>query len=484
MTKPNFLEIVEQRGYYNDSTDKEGLNKLFADSKPTVTYIGFDCTAPSLHVGSLVQIMLIRRLQQTGNKPIVLLGGATTKVGDPSGKDATRPVLSEQDIEANMAGIKKVFEQFDIKFGDGETDALLVNNDDWFKKLGYIEFLRDVGRHFSVNKMLAMESVKQRIDREQHMSFIEFNYMVLQAYDFVKLYQDYGCRVQIGGSDQWGNIVNGTELQKSMSLKETKHEIPKEKQEETLQQIAEFQVKGSGVMGYVREKFSKELEGKFLSGVSTSPDDITYKAYDILYGLTTPLITTASGAKMGKTADGAVWLTADRYKPYDYWQFWRNAEDADVWRFMRLFTDIDNAQITAWEAAWNSGSESGAFINEKKVMLATAATTLCHGEAAAKDAEATAKKVFEQGGVGDSLPVVEIAKAELEAGIPAFKILQLAGLSESGGEARRLVKGGGAKVNDVKINNAEDSIGIAHLNDEGVIKLSSGKKKHALVKVA
>lgn len=451
MTKPNFLEIVEQRGYYNDSTDKEGLNKLFASDKPTVAYIGFDCTAPSLHVGSLVQIMLIRRLQQTGNKPIVLLGGATTKVGDPSGKDATRPVLSEKDIEANMAGIKKVFEQFDIKFGDGETDALLVNNDDWFKKLGYIEFLRDVGRHFSVNKMLAMESVKQRIDREQHMSFIEFNYMVLQAYDFVKLYQDYGCRVQIGGSDQWGNITMGTRLQKLFAMENAEQKNPKNEDENSLQNY--------------------------------------YKLYDFaekdkIYGLTTPLITTASGAKMGKTADGAVWLTEDRYKPYDYWQFWRNAEDADVWRFMRLFTDIDNADISTWEEAWNSGKESGAFINEKKVMLATAATTLCHGEAAAKEAEATAKKVFEQGGVGDSLPVVEIAKAELEAGIPAFKILQLAGLSESGGEARRLVKGGGAKVNDVKINNAEDSIGIAHLNDEGVIKLSSGKKKHALVKVA
>lgn len=460
MSKQNFLQIVEQRGYYNDSTDKEGLNKLFASKEPTVAYIGFDCTAPSLHVGSLVQIMLIRRLQQTGNKPIVLLGGATTKVGDPSGKDATRPVLSEKDIEANMAGIKKVFEQFDIKFGDGATDALLVNNDDWFKGLGYIDFLRDVGRHFSVNRMLSMESVKQRIEREQNMSFIEFNYMVLQAYDFVRLYQDYGCRVQIGGSDQWGNIVNGVELNRRLN--------PVEGQV--------FHTDTTGKDGKVISQ--KEMEAQNLAAVES------FLERTKLYGLTTPLITTASGAKMGKTADGAVWLTADRYKPYDYWQFWRNAEDADVWRFMRLFTDIDNAEITAWEAAWNSGKESGAFINEKKIILATAATTLCHGEAAAKEAEATAKKVFEQGGVGDSLPVVEIAKSELEGGIPAFKILQLAGLCASGGEARRLVKGGGAKVNDNKINDAEELIGVNHLNEESIIKLSSGKKKHALVKVA
>ncbi len=476
MSKQNFLEIVEQRGYYNDSTDKEGLRKLFANDAPTVAYIGFDCTAPSLHVGSLVQIMLIRRLQQTGNKPIVLLGGATTKVGDPSGKDATRPILGELQIKVNKEGIRKVFEQFDIKFGDGPTDALLVDNDDWFAE--FKDKIFETAAHFSVNRMLTYDSVKLRLERESHLSLKEFMYMVMQAYDFVKLNQEYGCCVQIGGSDQWGNIVNGVELGRKINERKVDLSLEKNKKFTPLPES------GYVTSEWVKENFP-ELGDIFVREQHTHRGQVEYFTYyPYLYGLTTPLITTASGAKMGKTADGAVWLTADRYSPYDYWQFWRNVEDADVWRFMKLFTDEPIEQIEAWEAAWNSGKESGAFINEKKIILATAATTLCHGEAAAKEAEATAKTVCEQGGVVVSLPVVEIAKSELESGIPAFKLLQMAGLCESGGEARRLVKGGGAKVNDAKINDAEDSIGIAHLNDDGVIKLSSGKKKHALVKVA
>lgn len=424
MTQTNFLDIVKARGYFHQCTDEAALHALFAKG-PVTAYIGFDCTASTVHVGTLIQIMLIRLLQQTGNKPIVLLGGATTKVGDPSGKDETRQLRTEDEIKQNMAGIKSVFEQFDVTFGDGPSDAVLVNNDDWLGGVKYIEFLRDVGRHFSVNRMLSMESVKMRLEREQELSFLEFNYMVLQAYDFVKLYDDYGCRVQIGGSDQWGNIVMGTDLNRRL---------------------------------------------KAAAGQAENVEP--------LFGLTTPLITTASGAKMGKTAAGAVWLTAKDLPAYDYWQFWRNTEDADVGRFLKLFTDLPLAEIERLEEL------EGADINQAKVVLANEATKICHGEAAAKEAEETARKVFEQGGIGESLPVVELPQGELDAGVPAFKLFQLAGLTASGGETRRLIKQGGAKVNDEKITDAESLIGSANLNGDGVIKLSAGKKKHALVKVA
>jgi tyrosyl-tRNA synthetase len=319
-----------------------------------------------------------------------------------------------------MAGIKKLMEKF-IKFGDGETDAILVDNDEWLGKLGYIDFLRDIGSHFSVNRMLAFDSVKMRLEREQNLSFLEFNYMLLQAYDFVELYNRYGCRLQIGGSDQWGNIVNGIDLQKRLHP----------------------------AQGQQRD----------------------------VYGLTTPLITTASGAKMGKTAQGAVWLTEDLLSPYDYWQFWRNTEDKDVGRFLRLFTELPISEIEKLEML------QGADINSAKIVLANEATKICHGEKAALEAEQTAQKTFEQGGIGDSLPVFEIAKSELAAGMPVFKILIQAGLADSGGAAKRLIQGGGGKINDNKIEDEMLNVDLTYVNNDGVIKLSSGKKKHALIKV-
>lgn len=418
MAKSEFLRIFNERGFFHQCTDEEGLNKLLS-TKGQRVYIGFDCTATSLHVGSLIQIMILRWLQKCGHKPIVLLGGGTTKVGDPSGKDETRKLQTGDAIQKNMDGIKSLIGKF-IKFGDGETDAILVNNDDWLGSLKYIDFLRDIGSHFSVNRMLSFESVKMRLDREQNLSFLEFNYMLLQAYDFVKLYGEYGCRLQIGGSDQWGNIVNGIDLQRRLH--------PGEGEERDI------------------------------------------------FGLTTPLITTASGAKMGKTASGAVWLTADMVSPYDYWQFWRNTEDKDVGRFLRLFTELDIAEIEKLEAL------EGADINQAKIVLANEATKICHGEQAAIDSEETARKTFEQGGIGDSLPVVEIAKSELELGIPAFKILMQAGLADSGKAAKRLIQGGGGRINDNKIEDEMMQIGLDYINSDGVIKLSSGKKKHALVK--
>ncbi|MDA0782657.1 MAG: tyrosine--tRNA ligase [Rickettsiales bacterium] len=418
MAKSEFFKIFNERGFFHQCTDEDGLDKLLS-TKGQRVYIGFDCTATSLHVGSLIQIMILRWLQKCGHKPIVLLGGGTTKVGDPSGKDETRKLQTSDSIRKNMDGIKSLLGKF-IKFGGGDTDAILVNNDDWLGSLKYIDFLRDIGSHFSVNRMLSFESVKMRLDREQNLSFLEFNYMILQAYDFVELYNKHGCRVQIGGSDQWGNIINGIDLQKRLH--------PSEGEERNV------------------------------------------------YGLTTPLITTASGAKMGKTAQGAVWLTEDMVSPYDYWQFWRNTEDKDVGRFLRLFTELDIAEIEKLEAL------EGADINSAKIVLANEATKICHGEQAAKDSEETARKTFEQGGIGDSLPVVEIAKAELEIGIPAFKILMQAGLADSGKAAKRLIQGGGAKINDNKIEDEMINIGLGFINSDGVIKLSSGKKKHALVK--
>lgn len=419
MTKSEFLKIFHERGFFHQCTDEKALDELLT-KKGQVVYIGFDCTAASLHVGSLIQIMILRRLQQSGHKPIVLLGGGTTKVGDPSGKDETRKLQTSDGIAQNMAGIKKLMQKF-IKFGDGETDAILVDNDEWLGKLGYIDFLRDIGSHFSVNRMLAFDSVKMRLEREQNLSFLEFNYMLLQAYDFVELYNRYGCRLQIGGSDQWGNIVNGIDLQKRLHPAQ-----------------------------------GKERD---------------------VYGLTTPLITTASGAKMGKTAQGAVWLTEDLLSPYEYWQFWRNTEDKDVGRFLRLFTELSIPEVEKLEML------QGADINSSKIVLANEATKICHGENAAVEAANTAQKTFEQGGIGDSLPVFEIAKSELTAGIPVFKILIQAGLADSGGAAKRLIQGGGGKINDNKIEDEMLNVDLTYLNNDGVIKLSSGKKKHALIKV-
>ena len=408
-----FVRNIVDRGYLHQCTDLEGLDALAAETRITA-YIGFDCTAPSLHVGSLLPIMLLRRLQQAGHKPIVLMGGGTTKVGDPSGKDESRQLLTEEKIAENMAGIKTVFAKF-LKFGDGDTDAVMVNNDDWLDQLQYIPFLRDFGRHFSVNRMLSFESVKMRLDREQPLSFLEFNYMILQAYDFLELSRRQDCVLQMGGSDQWGNIVNGVEL-------------------------------------------TRRVDGK------------------TLYGLTVPLLQTASGAKMGKTAAGAVWLNEDQLAPYDYWQFWRNTEDGDVGRFLRLFTELPLDEIARLEAL--QGSE----LNDAKKVLANEATAMCHGRAAAEAAAETARRTFEQGQLGDQLPTVDVPLGELETGIPAFDLLRRAGLAASNGEARRLIKGGGGKINDVAIAAETQAITLSDRNAEGVIKLSAGKKRHALVR--
>ena len=411
--KSEFLRTLTARGYIHQCTDMDGLDARAA-AAPITAYIGFDATADSLHVGSLLVIMLLRRLQQTGHRPIVLIGGGTTKVGDPSGKDATRQMLDEAAIARNKVGIKGVFSKF-LDFGDGPTDAIMVDNDDWLDGIKYLEFLRDYGRHFSVNRMLGFESVKLRLEREQPLSFLEFNYMVLQAYDFVELARRHDCVLQMGGSDQWGNIVNGVDLGRRADER-------------------------------------------------------------ALFGLTSPLITTASGAKMGKTAAGAVWLNADRINAYEYWQYWRNTEDADVSRFLRLFTDLPLAEIARLEAL------EGVEINAAKKMLATAATTLCHGAEAAANAEASAAETFEQGGLGKALPEIRLPRDELDAGVAAFRLFVAAGLCASNGEARRLIRGGGGRVNDQVIDAEDRAIGSADLAD-GSIKLSAGRKRHALVRL-
>ena len=415
MTAPRseFLRAVEQRGFLHQCTDMEALDALAA-SGPVTAYIGFDATADSLHAGSLLPIMLLRLLQQCGHRPIVLMGGGTTKVGDPSGKDEQRRLLTDDLIDRNIDGIKGIFEKF-LTFGDGPTDAVMVNNAEWLDGLRYIQFLRDYGRHFSVNRMLGFDSVKLRLEREQPLTFLEFNYMILQAYDFVELGRRYGCRLQMGGSDQWGNIVNGVELGRRAG----------------------------------------ELE---------------------LFGLTSPLLTTAGGAKMGKTADGAVWLNEDRLSAYEYWQYWRNVEDADVGRFLRLFTELPLDEIARLEAL------EGAEINDAKIVLADEATALRHGDAAAKAAAETARRTFVEGGLGDGLPSIEVPKAELRTGIPVFALMTRAGLSKSNGEARRLIKGGGGRVNDARIADDSATVSLENLNGQGVIKLSAGRKRHALVR--
>ena len=401
------------RGFVHQVTDIEGLDAAAVEGCVNA-YIGFDCTAPSLHVGSLTMIMLLRILQQTGHRPIVLMGGGTTKVGDPSGKDESRQLLDDEQISKNLAGIKTVFERF-LKFGDGPQDAIIVNNSDWLDDLAYIPFLRDVGQHFSINRMLGFDSVKLRLEREQPLTFLEFNYMILQAYDFLELGRRFGCTLQMGGSDQWGNIVNGVEL-------------------------------------------GRRIDNR------------------AFYGLTTPLLTTADGAKMGKTAAGAMWLNADLLPPYDYWQFWRNSTDADVGHFLRLFTEVPDAEIERIE------SLEGAELNDAKKLLATEATRLCHGDAAAVNAEATAHRTFEQGAIATDLPTIDIDRRDLENGIAAFELFRRIGLCGSGGEARRLIRGGGGRINDNVLVDEHEMVTPEALTAEGVIKLSAGRKRHVLVR--
>jgi tyrosyl-tRNA synthetase len=412
MAQSEFLTEAQARGFIFQCTDDAGLDEAL--SKGTVSgYIGFDCTADSLHVGNLVQIMLLRLMQRCGHRPVAMLGGGTTRIGDPSGKDAMRQMLDDAGIARNMAGIRRNLENF-IQFGTGPSHAMLVNNAEWLDRLGYIELLRDIGPHFSVNRMLTMESVRARLEREAPLSFLEFNYAILQGYDFREMNRRFGVSLQMGGSDQWGNIIQGMEL-------------------------------------------IRRTDGK--------PS----------FGLTTPLISTASGVKMGKTASGAVWLSPERLSPFDYWQFWRNTEDADVGRFLRLFTDFSLAEIARLEVL------GGAEINEAKKILATEATTLCHGAAAAAAAAATARQTFEQGAMAEDLPGISVPEAELHDGIPAFALFTRAGLASSNGEARRLIRGGGARLNDAPVSDEAQPITKADLRG-GALKLSAGRKQHRLVR--
>ena len=414
-TRSAFLETATARGYVHQCTDADALDRRFDDGTVTA-YVGYDCTADSLHVGSLVSIMLLRLLQKCGHRPIVLMGGGTTRIGDPSGKDEARQLLSDAEIARNMAGIRAVFARF-LDFGDGPAGAVMVNNADWLDGLHYLPLLRDVGRHFSVNRMLTQDSVRMRLERDQPLSFLEFNYPILQAYDFVELARRFGCELQIGGSDQWGNIVGGVEL-------------------------------------------GRRMDGR------------------TLFGLTTPLIATASGAKMGKTAQGAVWLNAEKLSPYDYWQFWRNTEDADVGRFLRLFTELPLDEIARLEAL------EGGEINEAKKVLATEATALAHSRAAADAAAETARAVFEDGGSGGGLPQTAVPRAALEHGIGVVELLARAGLAASNGEARRLIRGGGARINDAVIADEARIVTLADLGAEDAVKLSAGRKRHVLIRPA
>jgi tyrosyl-tRNA synthetase len=417
MTAPrsDFLRTLQDRGFIHQCTDLAALDARALEGRVTA-YIGFDATADSLHIGHLVQIMMLRWLQKTGHRPIALMGGGTTKVGDPSGRDETRRLLSDAEINDNIGHIRTTFANL-LSFDDGPSGAIMANNADWLDGLQYIAFLRDVGRHFTINRMLTFDSVKLRLEREHPLTFLEFNYMILQAYDYLELSRRYDCCLQMGGSDQWGNIVNGVELARRIDQRP-------------------------------------------------------------LYGLTTPLITTASGAKMGKTAAGAVWLGAHRLGHFDYWQFWRNTEDGDVGRFLRLFTDLPLDEVARLEAL------EGAEINEAKKLLAFEATRLCRGEAAAVEAAETARQTFEEGVSAAGLPTIEVSRGELGGGVPAFELLRRAGLAKSNGEARRLIKGGGARINDVAIDDELRSVGLDDLDAEGCIKLSAGRKRHALVKLA
>lgn len=412
--KSEFLNIITERGFLHQCTNIVSLDE-HAASNIIKAYIGFDCTASSLHIGSLLPVMLLRWLQKTGHKPIVLMGGGTTKVGDPSGKDKSRVLLTEEKINKNMESIKSIFSKY-LTFGDGLTDATMVNNADWLDKLEYIDFLRSYGPHFTINRMLTFDSVKLRLDREQPLTFLEFNYMILQAYDFLELSRRNDCLMQMGGSDQWGNIINGIELSRRV-------------------------------------------------------DNVQ------LLGLTTPLMTTSSGAKMGKTASGAVWLDADQLEVYDFWQYWRNTEDTDVGRFLRLFTELPLDEITRLE------NLEGVEINEAKKILATEATKLCHGNEAANTAAKAARETFEGIGTSVDLPMLNIPKHVIKAGIPAFDLFRQAGLANSNGEARRLIKGNGARLNDQLITDETQIISLTDQNGGNLIKLSAGKKRHILISI-
>jgi tyrosyl-tRNA synthetase len=413
--KSDFLNVLKERGFIHQASDFEGLDALAVKGQATA-YVGYDCTAPSLHIGNFLTMMMLYWLQQSGNKPITLMGGGTTMVGDPSGKDETRAIRTVAEIEANKASIRGVFAKV-LRFGEGPSDAIMLDNAEWLTKLNWIEMLRDVGKHFSVNRMLTMDSVRLRLEREQEMSFIEFNYMVCQAYDFVELAKRTGCRMQMGGSDQWGNIIMGVDLGRRMGTPQ-------------------------------------------------------------LYALTTPLLTTASGDKMGKTAKGAVWLNAEQFSPYDFWQYWRNTEDADVARFLKLFTTLPLGEIEKLSAL------QGAEINEAKKVLADAATTLLHGADAARQAAETARQTFEEGAIAQNLPTVEIPQNEFAAGLGMLTAFVKAGLVASNGEARRQIKGGGLRVNDVAVTDEKMTLSKANLTPEGVIKLSLGRKRHVLLKPA
>ena len=411
--KSEFLKTLISRGYMHQATNLDGLDRL-AEQQPISAYIGFDCTANSLHVGSLIQIMMLRLLQRTGHKPIVLMGGGTTKVGDPSGKDEARPLLSDQDIEQNKQGIKKIFEKY-LTFGDGPTDALMVDNAEWLDQLAYIRFLRDFGSHFSINRMMGMESVKLRLEREQNLSFLEFNYAILQAYDFLELRRRYGCSLQMGGSDQWGNIVSGVDLTRRVDQQE-------------------------------------------------------------IFGLTSPLITTASGAKMGKTAAGAIWLNEDRLPVFEFWQFWRNTEDQDVGRFLRLFTELPESEITKLEAL------EGAEINQAKIILANEVTSLCHDADAARQAEQTARQSFSQGVIAEGLPTLDIDKAEM----PSLSVIDAfvqSGLAASKGEVRRLIRGGGARLNNQAISDEDRLLLADDFDTDGRAQIAAGKKRRAILQL-
>ena len=408
--KSEFLQVLASRGFIHQISNAEGLDSK-AVAGPIIGYVGFDATAPSLHIGNLLTIMMLRWLQRTGHRPIALMGGGTSKIGDPSGKDSSRSLLSNAEIDANIASIRKVFS----RFIDSDAGAIMANNADWLDQLQYIPFLRDVGRHFTINKMLTFDSVKLRLDREQPLTFLEFNYMILQAYDFVELNRRHGCILQMGGSDQWGNIVNGIDL------------------------------------------------GRRLLNVE-------------LFALTTPLLTTASGAKMGKTETGAVWLNADTMSPYDYWQFWRNCEDGDVGRLLKLFTELPLGEIE--RIATLKGQE----INEAKKILATEATALLHGREAAERAADTARRTFEQGALAETLPSVEIAREKLTTGLGVPAAFVEAGLVSSNSEARRLIKGGGLRVNDAVVMDERMVLTLRELTPEAVIKLSLGRKRHVLLK--
>jgi len=410
--KSDFLNILQERDFIHQVTDLEALDQKMA-AGPISAYIGFDCTAASLHVGSLVQIMMLRWLQKCGHKPVVLMGGGTSKIGDPSGKDEARQLITDDIIDDNMKGIRSIFDQF-LTFGNGPEEAVMVNNGEWLDALQYIPFLREIGPHFTINRMLTFDSVKLRLDREQPLTFLEFNYMILQAYDFMELGKRHNCLLQMGGSDQWGNIINGIELARRVNSQQ-------------------------------------------------------------LFGLTTPLITTADGKKMGKTAAGAIWLNDSHLPSYDYWQFWRNTQDADVGKFMRLFTDIPMDEVRRFEVL------EGAEINEAKIRLANEATTMCRGAKAATAAAATAQETFKNKGAGADLPTIEVQQASLQSGMNVVDLFIEAGLGSSKGEVRRLIKQGGAKLNDEKVTSEELSVSITDLQNDQ-IKLSAGKKRHALVK--